>query len=113
MLREVFLGFIRIHVLYHAVEEPIFGLGMIAELERHGYDISPGTLYPMLHGLEENGLVEREERVVNGKVRKYYRATDAGIVALEDVKEKLDELVEEVLEGRGPSELSDRVDLDS
>ncbi|MFW6206996.1 MAG: PadR family transcriptional regulator [Gemmatimonadota bacterium] len=112
VLRDVYLGFIRIHLLYHAVEESIYGLGMIAELERHGYEISPGTLYPILHGLEEDGLLEREDRVVGGKVRKYYRATEAGGAALDDVKEKLRELLEEVLEGRGPSSLPEPSDLD-
>ena len=52
MLRDFFLGFIRIHVLHHAGQEPIYGVAMIAELARHGYDLSPGTLYPLLHNLE-------------------------------------------------------------
>ena len=50
--RELLSGLIRIHILYHACKELIFGLGMIEELQRHGYKLSAGTLYPMLHGLE-------------------------------------------------------------
>ena len=50
--RDLYSGLIRLHVLHHATEEPIFGLGMIEELNRHGYRISPGSLYPLLHGLE-------------------------------------------------------------
>jgi len=49
--RDLYSGLIRLHVLHHAAEEPIFGLGMIEELARHGYRISPGSLYPLLHGL--------------------------------------------------------------
>ncbi|MEX2583572.1 MAG: PadR family transcriptional regulator [Gemmatimonadota bacterium] len=105
MFRDLFLGFIRVHVLHHAALEPVYGLAMIEELARHGYDISPGTLYPMLHGMQAEGILEREDRVVGGRVRKYYRATEAGQAALAEVKAKIVELAEEVLEGRGPSRL--------
>lgn len=110
--RDFFLGFIRIHILHHAAQEPIFGLSMIEELRRHGYDISPGTLYPTLHGLEKDRLLEREDRVVGGRVRKYYSATPAGIRALEEAKVKIRELVAEVLEGQGPDSLPESPDED-
>ena len=110
MFRDFFLGFIKVHVLHHAAQEPIYGLAMIEELQRHGYDMSPGTLYPILHGLEEEGWLEREDRVVEGKVRKYYTATDAGRQALAEVRIKIRELVNEVLEGRGPTHLSEPPD---
>jgi PadR family transcriptional regulator PadR len=105
MFRDFFLGFIKVHILHHAAEEPIYGLAMMEELERHGYEISPGTLYPILHSMEEEGWLTREERVVGGRIRKYYRATNEGRAALADVKEKIRELVEEVLEGHGPERL--------
>jgi PadR family transcriptional regulator, regulatory protein PadR len=73
--RDLYSGMIRLHVLHHAVKEPIFGLGMLEELERHGYHISPGTLYPLLHGLENKGYL-RSSHIRNGKsLRKVYRAT--------------------------------------
>lgn len=97
MLRDFFLGFIKVHVLHHAAQEPIYGLAMIEELRRHGYDVSPGTLYPILHSMEQKGYLARNERVVEGKVRKYYTATDEGRQALIEVKEKIHELVDEVL----------------
>lgn len=78
MLRDFFLGFIKIHILYHATQEPIYGLEMIRELATHGYDLSPGTLYPILHRLEEQGYLLSEKQVVEGKVRKYYTATPVG-----------------------------------
>ena len=98
--REFFLGFIRIHLLYHASQEPIFGVAIAQELARHGYKVSPGTLYPVLHRLEEQGYLESESRVVNGRVRKYYQATTEGKGALERSKQKIRELVTEVIEGR-------------
>ena len=76
--RELFSGLIRLHVLHHACEEPIFGLGMIEELARHGYRLSPGTLYPVLDGLEKKGLLRSSRRLVDGRFRRVYRATPAG-----------------------------------
>lgn len=98
MLRDFFLGFIKIHVLHHAAQEPIYGVAMIEELARHGYDLSPGTLYPLLHSLEEQGYLTRTDRVVDGRVRKYYTITDEGRGALHEAKLKIAELVQEVLE---------------
>lgn len=96
--REFFLGFIKIHILYHAAKEPIFGVEISDELARHGYHLGPGTLYPTLHRLEKEGYLERSERVVNGKVRKYYVITGEGKAMLERASGKIRELVEEVLE---------------
>jgi PadR family transcriptional regulator, regulatory protein PadR len=108
MLRDFYVGFVRTHVLYHAVREPIFGLAMIQELKRHGYLDSPGMLFPMLHNMEADGLLRMDERGVRGRRRKYYRATEAGVAALKEVREKLRELVGEVLEGRSPATIDDR-----
>ena len=107
MLRQFFLGFVKIHILHHAGHEPIYGLAMIEELRRHGYDLSPGTLYPILHGLERARYLAREDRVVRGKVRKYYAITPEGQAALAEAREKIAELVGEVVEGRGPGRLDD------
>ncbi len=98
VVREFFLGFIKIHILHHAGEEPVYGLALIAELRRHGYELSPGTLYPVLHQLEQAGYLRRLNRVVNGKVRKYYVLTSRGDQALSDARAKIAELVGEVLE---------------
>lgn len=98
MFRDFFLGFIRIHILHHAAEKPVYGLALIEELKRHGYELSPGTLYPILHGLEDAGYLAREDRLVGGKVRKYYTATEKGVCALAEAREKIKELVHEVVE---------------
>jgi len=105
LLREFFLGFIKIHILHHAAREPVYGLQLIEELRRHGYQLSPGTLYPVLHGLEKSGCLMREDRLVGGKVRKYYRATRVGEQVLGEVRAKIDELMAEVLRDEGPRTL--------
>jgi len=98
--REFFLGFIKIHILYHAAKEPIFGVAIAEELARHGYNVSPGTLYPVLHRLENEGYLESSSRVVNGRARRYYQATTEGKRALRQSKKKIRELVTEVIEGK-------------
>ena len=98
MLREFFLGFVKVHVLHHARRGPIYGVWFLEELERHGYQLSPGTLYPLLHGLEASGYLKREDRVVDGKVRKYYGITADGERALAEARQKIRELIDEMLE---------------
>lgn len=98
MLREFFLGFVKVHVLHHARRGPIYGVWFLEELARHDYHLSPGTLYPLLHGLEASGYLEREDRVVDGKVRKYYGITPEGEKALAQARQKIRELVDEMLE---------------
>jgi PadR family transcriptional regulator, regulatory protein PadR len=102
LTKMFFGGFVRLHVLYHATKEPIFGVEMMEELGRHGYDVGAGTLYPMLHQLEEAGYLTSHMEVVAGKRRKYYLATPKGAVALEESRAKLRELVSEVLDDMPP-----------
>lgn len=101
--RDLYSGLIRLHLLYHACKEPIFGLQMIEELGRHGYKLSPGTMYPLLHGLEEKGLL-RSTRQGSRNDRRVYRATPAGrkalAIAKERVQELFSELFDDVLAGR-------------
>jgi PadR family transcriptional regulator, regulatory protein PadR len=96
--QELLSGLIRIHVLYHASKEPIFGLGMIEELQHHGYRLSAGTLYPMLHGLESRGLLRSKKIRLGRRGRRVYRATAAGRRALEMASEKVKILLGELLE---------------
>jgi DNA-binding PadR family transcriptional regulator len=88
MIRSFFLGFIKIHILHHAAQEPLYGLSLIEELGRHGYTLSPGTVYPLL----------QQNRIVDGKVRKYYAITRRGRNALKQSRRQLIELVREVVE---------------
>lgn len=105
ILQDFFIGFVKMHILHHAAIEPIFGLAMMDELKRHGYDISPGTLYPILHQMERVGYLVREDRLVNGKIRKYYTATDRGEQVLIEARQKIAELVTEVVESKGPASI--------
>ena len=98
--RHFFNGFIRLHILYHAAKEPIYGAEIAQELIRHGYRLSQGTLYPTLHSLEEMGYLRRHDRAVNGRRRSYYRATTTGRKILRQARGKLLELVAEVIEDR-------------
>jgi DNA-binding PadR family transcriptional regulator len=92
MQNEFFHGFIRLHILYHASEESIFGLGILRELGRHGYELSPGTLYPLLHRMEMQGLLESRKELVAGKVRRVYVITKSGLSTLHEAREKVQEL---------------------
>ena len=97
---ELYAGFVRLHVLHHAGEGPIFGLGIIEELRRHGYRLSPGTLYPMLHAMEESGYLRARTKIVEGKARRNYVITAKGRVALSAAKDKVRELFGELFEKR-------------
>ena len=94
--RDFFLGFIRLHILYHASQDAIFGLDMIRELATHGYQLSPGTLYPILHGMEPDGFLRSEKQIVDGKIRKNYYITKGGRVALKEAIIKVRVLMDEV-----------------
>ncbi len=100
VFRNLFLGFIRLHILYHASKEPVFGLSLIQELERHGYGMSPGTLYPILHQMERAGFLFAERSVTGGKMRKYYRISEEGKQALAQSYTKIKELSDELNEQR-------------
>lgn len=96
VFRDLVLGFVKIHVLYHASRGPVYGAKMSVELERHGYRMSWGTLYPLLHNFEREGLLVREERTVRGKVRKYYEITSLGQVILDEARRLAVELATEI-----------------
>lgn len=98
VVRHLFTGFVRLHILYHAAKEPICGVEIMEELRHHGYKIGPGTLYPILHGLEAAGLVGSEEEIVAGKRRKNFRITKRGRKLLDEARLKLRELAFEVVE---------------
>jgi PadR family transcriptional regulator PadR len=97
LLKHFFGGFVRLHILHHAVIETIYGVEMMEELARHGYKLSPGTLYPILHDLAESGYLTSEDEVVGGKRRKNYRATKKGEKLLREARDKLRELFREVV----------------
>lgn len=97
---EFYSGLIRLHILHHAAEEPIFGAGIMEELARHGYRLSAGTLYPLLHGLEAKGYLRSSEKRMGQRLRRFYRATPAGKRALAAARDKVRELFGELFEKR-------------
>ncbi|MFW5972264.1 MAG: PadR family transcriptional regulator [Bacillota bacterium] len=96
--RKLFLAFMRIHILHHAKKEPFFGLWMIEELQSHGYKVSAGTLYPILHKMEKDDILATSEKTIEGKVRKYYSLTNQGEEILNEAKEKTRELFYEIID---------------
>jgi PadR family transcriptional regulator, regulatory protein PadR len=97
--QELLAGFIRLHILHHASESEIYGNWIIEELGRHGYRLSPGTLYPMLHTMERKGYLRSRQRRSGRSIRRLYRTTALGEKALKVSKEKLRELVGELIKG--------------
>lgn len=100
-MREFQRGAVRLHILHHAAEAEVHGAWLTQELARHGYRISPGTLYPTLHRLEADGLLASKQRVIDGRTRRMYRATAAGKRALADDRRALAELARELLGSEG------------
>ena len=96
-MKEIHTGFIRIHVLHHASRGPVYGVWLISELGKHGYRTSPGTLYPMLHKLEEERLLKSSSENVSGRIRRYYTATAKGKKVLAKLRNKIQELIEEAM----------------
>lgn len=102
--KELYSGLIRLHILHHACQEPIFGVGIMEELARHGYRLSPGTLYPLLHSLEERGYLRSSGKSAGGQSRREYRATPKGRKALTAATVKVRELFSELLEDAHPED---------
>jgi PadR family transcriptional regulator PadR len=98
MDRNLYTGLIRLHLLHHAAEAPIFGQAMIDELGRHGYRLSAGTLYPILHGMERQGYLRSRLTLAGGRNRRLYRATPAGRRALVTARQRVQELFGEMFE---------------
>ena len=96
--QQLYAGLIRLHILHHACEEPIFGFGMAEELARHGYKLSTGTLYPILHGLERKGYLRSFEKRNGKTARRIYKATPLGKRALKAAKSRVRELFGELFE---------------
>ncbi len=68
----------------------MYGYQMIEELEKRSqnvFSLKAGTLYPLLHTLEQQKMIESYETTTeNGRPRKYYRITKAGRKMLEEKK---------------------------
>jgi PadR family transcriptional regulator PadR len=96
--RDLMAGFVRLHVLNHANARPVFGIGIIERLAFHGYVLSPGTLYPILHGLERDGYLKSRDEIEGNRRRRVYEITEPGRSVLILSKVRLWELFKEVFE---------------
>ena len=96
--KEIHGGLVRLHVLHHASREPIYGQGIMDELGRHGYRLGPGTIYPILHGLERGGYLRSSVEKAGSRSRRTYVATAAGRKALQKAKQGVWELFTELFE---------------
>ena len=97
--REFLLTFWKVHILHHAAEHPVVGQWVLSELRRHGYDISPGTLYPLLKRMERNGWLRCEvEDGAGPRGRRYYHLTPGGAAVLDVLRDTVVELHHEVVE---------------
>lgn len=94
--RKIENGLLYLHILHHGDHEWFYGSWMLEELASHGYKLSPGTLYPILKSMEEANLIIKEERIVNGKVRKYYQSTEQGLELLNQLRTNLQEILNTV-----------------
>jgi DNA-binding PadR family transcriptional regulator len=103
---DLFSGFIKLHVLHHASEQPVYGLWLIEELAEHGYRVSPGTLYPLLHSLEQLEMLKSYNELFGGKIRRYYKITANGRRHLKKAKRQLIELMGEILTKQEIEQLS-------
>ena len=95
--QDFLTGLIRLHILHHAAEGEFFGNWMLEGLREHGYKIGPGTLYPMLHGLERKGYLKSRTEGVGRRARRHSQATRLGHAALKVAKAKVRELYKELV----------------
>jgi DNA-binding PadR family transcriptional regulator len=103
-MHEFQRGAVRLHILHHAAQQEVHGAYITEELARHGYRISPGTLYPTLHRMEDEGLLTSTQRVISGRTRRMYRATAAGKYALDEDRKALAALASEILGASGATD---------
>ena len=97
--KGLYAGLMRLHILHHAAQQVVCGVWVMEELRRHGYEISPGTLYPMLHGLERKGYLQSTKERVGKTMRRLYSITAEGESALSEAKVKVRELYGEIIVG--------------
>ena len=100
--RDFIQGMVKIFILHQASLGPIYGNKMSKALQSLGYQISPGSLYPLLHTLEKSGLFHSRIRVFKGRLRKFYELTEQGYLCLSALRQDLGGLVETVILGPLP-----------
>ena len=94
-------GLVKLFVLHQAGQGPIYGVKLKKALKDRGYDISPGSLYPLLHTMEKANLLDSRLKVFKGRVRKYYGLTPQGESCLQELRQDFSGLAREIILGNG------------
>jgi PadR family transcriptional regulator PadR len=100
--RDFLQGMVKLFILHQASLGPVYGNKLSKALRSLDYQISPGSLYPLLHTLENSGLLHSRIRVSKGRLRKYYQLTEQGHLCLAGLRQELGELVQTVILGPLP-----------
>ena len=94
--RDFLRGFVKLYTLWRASKEDVYGVQILNEMAGLGFKLSPGTLYPTLAAFLKERDVKVYKKIVNGKVRKFYRLTPKGRRELDEVRERLKVLMRQV-----------------
>ena len=97
MMHSFWQGILKVFVLHQAAQCPIYGGKLKKQLQEWGYDISPGSLYPLLHSFEKGHLFRSRVKIFKGRARKYYEITDQGRAVLAEVQQQLDVIMTKLL----------------
>jgi DNA-binding PadR family transcriptional regulator len=92
----LYSGLIRLNILHHAAEAPLYGSWIAEELAHHGYKLSAGTLYPILHGLESKAYLRSHLERDGKSGRRVYKITPLGRKALHSARRRVQQLFGEM-----------------
>ena len=99
MIKSFWQGVLKFLVLHQAAQSPVYGGKLKKQLQDWGYDISPGSLYPLLHSLEKSSLLTSRVKIFKGRARKYYEITGQGRAVLAELQEELTGIMSKLLSG--------------
>jgi len=94
--RSVINATITLFILHRAQSEPVYGGALTGTLRKLGYSISSGTLYPLLHSLEQTKLLRSYSTPVRGRERRCYEMTSLGRLCYAEARQTLTALVQEM-----------------
>ncbi len=94
---SIWNGLLQLYILHQAERGPTYGGRLKKQLALHGYNISPGSLYPLLHNLERSGLLRGWIKVYKGRARRHYIITEQGRLRLQELRAGLKAVVAELL----------------
>ncbi len=97
MMHSFWQGILKFFVLHQAAQNPVYGGKLKKQLQDWDYDISPGSLYPLLHALEKALLLKSRVKIFKGRARKYYDITDQGRAVLAAVEGELAAILAKML----------------